>query len=674
MSDIFIPGVRSRFNTEQIVEDLMTIERIPRNRVQNNIDTLQVQKGYWQEVGRRMNSLQRSANHLYSFQNPFNERISRSSNDAVLTASTTREAAEQSFNFTVKQTAQADRFLSRPLDERTRIEAGTYTFTAGNDEISITFRGGTLREFVDTINRRGRDKIAASLIAVQSGTRSLLIESKATGAENRLSFSADAAELAVNIGMMERTNDTHREFPISENSVRREGQNASNITINDGVMQVYPLSSASIPLNLPVDAGSPLVLRLETQTRVETDNVFNTPPQPPPGPSVPAASVTYGGITIENRPSLAPLPEWQAPPVPVRRDDMSVLTLVFSDGSSAKLPAISDSGNFTARQYNLSEIAAGKTIVSLNVENENTHRQVSIGKVEVLDPTTTGGLRPVNAVSTARDAIITMEGIEITRSTNTINDLIPGVTLNVRGVSDRPVELNIRADTESVKDAIITFVGNYNRLMAEINVLTRRDDRVIDELTYLSREEVSEMRERLGIFAGDSTLNTFRNNLQRIVTAPYPTHMERELSLLAHIGISSNAERSSGYDPSRLRGYLQIDENALDKALENNITAIRELFASDTTGNLLADTGVAFNVDALVRPFVGIGGIITLKTNTIDSRISQDERRIVTLDRQLAAKEQELRIQYARMEAAYARMEQMSNSLDNFSQQNRGGR
>jgi flagellar hook-associated protein 2 len=150
--------------------------------------------------------------------------------------------------------------------------------------------------------------------------------------------------------------------------------------------------------------------------------------------------------------------------------------------------------------------------------------------------------------------------------------------------------------------------------------------------------------------------------------------MERELSLLAHIGISTNAQGNSGYDPSRLRGYLEINERVLDQALETKMSAIRELFASDTTGDLLADTGVAFNMDALLRPFVEIGGIISLKTNTIDSRINRDERRIATLDRQLAAREQQLRIEYARMEAAYARMEQLSNSLDNFSQQNRGNR
>ncbi|MCL2229810.1 MAG: flagellar filament capping protein FliD [Treponema sp.] len=672
MSDVYIPGVRSRFNSEQTVENLMNLERVPRDRVQQQVDTLQVQRGYWQEVGRRINTLRDSARALFSFQNPFNERIGRSADENVITATATREAAEQQMRFAVKQVASADRFLSQPLDERTRIEPGTYTFTVGNDEISIAFRGGTLNNFVELINRRGRDKVAASLIAVQPGTRSLLIESKLTGSANRLGFSGDAAELVTRLGMMETSNDTQRNISINESSVRRT-ENAQNVSVNEGVLKVAPRAAASLPVNIQITDNSPLVLRLETQTRVEGEG--STVTQTPPGPTVPAGSVTYSGITIQNQPSSAPSQDLAPPAPPVRNDNMNVLHLVFSDGTTARLPAITDSSSFTARQYNLTDVARGKTIVSLDLRNENTHREVSIGKVEVLDPTsTTGGLRPLNAVATARDAIISMEGIDIVRSSNNIDDLIPGVTLNVRGVSERPVELRIVANVEAIKDSIISFVGNYNLLMAEINVLTRRDDRVIDEITYITAEERTAMRERLGVFASDASLTTFRNNLQRTVTAPYPTSMERDLALLAQIGISTNSNRSSGYDPSRLRGYLQINEPELDAALENKVPAIRELFASDTTGDLLADTGVAFNVDALMRPFVETGGIISLKTSTIDSRISRDERRIANLDRQLAAREQELRIQYARMEAAYARMEQMSTSLDNFNNQNRGNR
>jgi len=683
MSDVYIPGVKSRFNSDQIVDDLMKLERIPRDRTQNNIDSLRVQKGYWQEVGRRITSLRDSSRLLYSFQNPFNEKLGNSADDSVITATATRDALEQSLSFTVKQTAQADRFLSQPLDEKTKIDAGTYSFSVGNDEISFNYRGGTLRNFAETINNRGRNKVGASLITVKPGTISLLIESKLTGSENRLGFSQDASSLAANIGMMEVSNDTQKDIVISENTVKKSGQNEAGVAINDGVLQVSPLSSASVPVNIAIGSDSPLVLRLETQTKVGSNDNLNIP-QPPPGPSVPTSSVTYGGITVENLPSSAPLPEFTPPPVPKRVDNLEVLNLVFSDGTTAKLPAITDSSSFTARQYNLAEVARGKTIASLNIENTNTHREVSIGKVEVLDPSSKGGLKPSNAVSTARDAIIAMEGIEITRPTNVIDDLIPGVTLNVRGVSNKPVEVKIAPNVEAVKEAIITFVGNYNRLMAEINVLTARstysgsgyntnvDDTILNELTYLSAEEKAEMKTRLGAFNGDVTLNNLKSHLMRTITAPYPTSMERDLTLLAQIGVSSNASRTSGYNPAQLRGYLEIDEKNLDAALETKMPAIKELFASDTSGDLLADTGIAFNVDALVKPFVETGGIISLKSSTIDSRIGQDEKRIVNLDRQLAAKEQDLRMQYAKMESAYSRMEQMSKSLDNFSQQSRG--
>ncbi|GHV95313.1 flagellar hook-associated protein 2 [Spirochaetia bacterium] len=680
MSDVYIPGVKSRFNSEKLVEDLMKLERVPRERTERNVENLETQKSYWQEIGRRINALRDSARLLYSFQNPFNERLARSADESIITASATREASEHEYSFTVKQTAAADRFLSPPLDEKMRVESGTYSFSVGTEEISFSFRGGSLKDFVDALNRRGRDKISASLIAVQSGTKSLLIESKVAGAENRLGMSGDAAALAVRIGMMEQGNDTRRDIPISEETVRKNAapgsiQSAGTISVRDGALEVPALGSASVPFNMYIPANSPMILKIDTATKIHSDPTF-TVPQPPPGPSVPAGSVTYGGITVENEPSDAPLPEWKPPPVPQRVDNMAVLSLTFSDGTNAKLSPITDTGSFFTRQYRLADVAQGRTITSLNVENANTHREVSIRKAEVFDPEAVGGgLKPINPISTARDAIITMEGIEMTRPSNTISDIIPGVTITARGVSDRPVELKITTNLEAVKDGLIGMVGNYNRLMAEVNVLTRSDSRIIDELSYLNADEAADMKKRLGAFSGDSTLNQFKSNLQRTVTAPYPTDMDRELNMLAQIGISTNARNQGGtYDPSRLRGYLEIDERALDAALEVKLPAIKQLFGFDTDGDLIVDTGVAVNLDALAKPFVETGGIVNLKTSTIDSRISQDRRRMETMDRQLAAKEAELKIQYGRMEGAYARMEQMSSSLDNFNQRNNNNR
>jgi flagellar hook-associated protein 2 len=265
-----------------------------------------------------------------------------------------------------------------------------------------------------------------------------------------------------------------------------------------------------------------------------------------------------------------------------------------------------------------------------------------------------------------------MEGIEVRRDSNVIDDLIPGVTVTARGVSTRPVTLGIEPDREGIKDSIISLVGNYNRLMAEVNVLTRSDSRIVEELSYLSADEQESMRARLGAFSGDTTLNQFKNSMQRSAAMAYQTSGEdQDYVLLAQIGVSTDVRHagSAGYDPARLRGYLEIDEKVLDAALETKLPLIQQLFGYDTDGDLIIDSGMAYNIETLSRPYVESGGFIALKTGTIDSRVSQDRRRIETMDRQLASKEAQLKIQYGEMESAYNRMEQMSSSLDNFTQQ-----
>ncbi|MDR2552477.1 MAG: flagellar filament capping protein FliD [Treponema sp.] len=665
MSDIYVPGIRSRLNTGGIVEDLMKVERIPRDRAEKQIETLQTEKGYWQEIGRRITTLRESSRSLYSFQNPFSERVALSSDESVLTAIATRQAIEQERTFTVKQVAKADRFLSNPLDASYKVPAGIYGFTVGNDEISINYRGGSLKDFAEILSRRGRGKIQASVLTVEQGTQSLLVESLLTGSENRLGFSGAAEPLARSLGIGEKPPKLPQAASLPDKAVLRE----EVLTLGAG-------KQASIGLNenaRALSAEKGVVLRFETSTRVNPQEAAGD--DRPPGPGLPqSGSISYGGITIENDSSSVPVPEWVPSSRPVRVDDPAMLSLRFTDGSTAALPVVQDSTGFIPGQISLDEFGGGKAVASMELVNNNTHRDLFIRNVSILNPSTPPeqDFKPQNALSSAQDAIVVMDGIEVKRPGNDISDLIPGVTLTARSPSDKPVSLKVEPDRETVKEAIITMVGNYNRLMAELNVITRNDERVVRELSYLSAEEQGEMLKRMGTFSGDSMLNQFKNGLQRAVTSPYPTQEEQELSMLAQIGIGTDVRRSgasAGYDPSRLRGYLEIDEKVLDEALRIKLPAIQQLFGSDTDGDLIVDTGIGHAVETLSKPYVETGGVVALKTGTLDSRIDQEQRRIATLDRQLEAKEASLKRQYGNMESAYNRMEKMGTSLDNFSRQ-----
>jgi flagellar hook-associated protein 2 len=556
-----------------------------------------------------------------------------------------------------------------------------YTFSAGKDEVSFNFRGGSLKEFTEALNRRGQDKIRGSLVTVQPGTKSLLIESLVTGADKRLGFSGDAEKLAIETGIVERANDSRRNITLNADSVRMPGTPGQTrglspadpnfVSLTEDTLKAAAGGRALIAFDSAIRSSNNLVLSFEASTELRSEEDTPVPP-PPPGPSIPGAgAVTYGGITIENDLSSAPIPPWTPPEAPRRVDDLGVLALNFSDGSSAALPPMGDSQDFTSYQYRLSDVAGDKLIVSMELANNNTHRDVSVKNIRVFDPDATGDLRPRNPVSLARDAVIAMDGIEVTRPSNTINDLIPGVTVTARSPSNQPVKVEVQPDRESIKESIISLVGNYNRLMAEVNVLTRNDDRIIQELSYLSAEEQEEFRNRLGVFAGDSTLNQFRNSLQRAAISPYPTLADGDLTMLSQIGVGSDvrgAGSSTGYDASRLRGYLEIDEKILDNAIAAQLPAIQRLFGADTDGDLIVDSGLAHALETIAKPYVEVGGIISVKTGTIDSRISQEQRRMETLDKQLVNKESALKKQYGQMEEAYNRMERMSTSLDQFSQ------
>ncbi|MDR2900904.1 MAG: flagellar filament capping protein FliD [Treponema sp.] len=680
MSDISIPGVTSRFNTEKMIEDLMNVERVPLRRMESTVETLQSEKGYWQDVGRLMTTLRESSRVLYSFQNPFGERIASSSDEFALTATADRDALEQERFFTIKQAAQADRFLSAPLEKDYKIPEGSYSFTVGEDEISFNYRGGTVDDFVSALNRRGRDKLKASTLTVQPGKKSLIVESLVTGAAQKLGFSDAAEKLAIESGMVEKVTDSARDIRLAQNTVQvKNAANSASISFGDGTLNVGAESSANIPIGSALPNQNALTLEFEIATQVRNDDDLAVM-GPPPGPSIPGTgSISYGGIVIESDNSTVPMPAYTPPEPPKRVDDMNVLFLTFSDGTNRALPPIHDSESFDTYQYDLGDVSGGKTIVSIDMMNKNTNRDVSIRNITMYDPNVSGGFKPRNAVSQAQDAIILMDGIEIQRPTNTIDDLIPDVTLRINRATDDPVSLRIEPDRESIKDAIYTMVGGYNQLMADINVLrantnelNRNDQQIIQELTYLTDDEVKAFEEKAGAFSGDTTLNQFKNSMQRIVTSPYTTVAEKEVALLSQVGIGTDVRRSGmgGYSASRMRGYLEIDEDALDAALLDNLPAVQQLFGQDSDGDMIVDSGIAFALDGLMRSYVETGGIISLKTGTIDSKINQEERRIETLDTQLARKEDNLKRQYGAMEGAYNRMESIGSSLDQFSQRN----
>ncbi|MBQ5472976.1 MAG: flagellar hook protein, partial [Treponema sp.] len=204
MAGINIPGVTDQYKTSETIEKLMQIERIPLTREQKTLDSYKSEQDAWRSINRKMTSLRDSVKSLYSFENPFNNKLCSSTDDFAITAEATRKADYDSFKVDVVQPATADRFLSSELDADTKVPAGTYIYKINDKTVTMRWKGGSLQDFSNSLNKRGNDLIKTRVIGATKGKKTLAIESLKTGEENKLNFEGDAKAFAESCGMIVR--------------------------------------------------------------------------------------------------------------------------------------------------------------------------------------------------------------------------------------------------------------------------------------------------------------------------------------------------------------------------------------------------------------------------------------------------------------------------------------
>ncbi len=651
-----IPGVSSKYDSEETIEKLVEVESIPLARMEREKQTYKNQKRAWLSLNQRMTAVRETAGNLYGFQNPFNNRIAGSSDESILTATADRTAVEDEVSIQVKRVAGADRFISKSLPKDYKAPAGTYRFRVGEEEIRVNFRGGTLKELADVINSKAGDLLEASVVSDSKSTQVFLIESKKTGARNQLSFFDQAATFGDEAGIIERSLEASR-------SIQLKRYPEETLTLN-------PVSEAKIPLSPPHTMKANMVLSLEVRVQRLPEEAYQEP-TPPPGPAIPSVGgIDFEGIAVESARSRTVLPPWE-PPEPLERVDDPKILFVQEGDSVTALPPLQDSEQFVSLQFEASQLPP--RIDSLIVRNRNTHRIVQIRNIRIYDKTARGDYRAVNPLSSAEDAVIVMNGIEITRESNEIDDLLPGVNITLHGSGDQPVTLSVARDLESIKEGLFNFIGYYNQLLMHVDILTRQDEGVLEAAVFLDDDEKEQAEEDLGLFRGNTTLMQLKSRLQRIMMDPHPTDGGQALSLLAQIGISTSGgqfQTSGVVDRTRLRGYLQIDEDKLEESVNRMGDWVKQLFGYDSDNDLAIDSGAAYQLDNYLKAYVGIGGIVSNRMAALDNSIARKDREIERYNEHLEDYEAALRNKFGAMEGALNNLEKSSQAIENLNRRN----
>ncbi|MEL3906728.1 MAG: flagellar filament capping protein FliD [Treponema sp.] len=646
-----VPGIGAG-KYDNLIETLMKKERVPRDKAAEDLKKYEQQNTIWRKLSQFSAQVRDKTRELYSFNNPFVEKTVESSNERALTATASRDAREQSFKISIEQIAKADSFLSKELSKDFQVPKGVYTFSVGEKRLSLNWQGGKYRNFINAVNKKGKNIIQISEIKTSGTANALVFEAQVSGAANRLVFADDALPFALENGLIKENDGAAVE--LAKTAAAVPAQTTEQIDFSQTVR-----GAQEYVLEYTVALGEGSVLAGDNSSAIQdTEAVYEQ-----------IGAVSFKGVTVTNALSDSGIAPEAAgiSAAGAAIEDYNVLSLVSARGTLIPLPVLKNTGERQVFTIPLSEYG---DIKALAIHNNNTEKTVAIEEIRVYDPKATGDYIPVNPVSQAQDAVFRFEGIRVTRDKNTVDDVIPGVTLQLEDTTEKPETVSIKPDTETAKNAVIEFVASYNRLLAEINIVTSNQQAVIDEIGYFTDDERKSAEENLGALFGDTTLSSFKSKLRQIVSGVYRKNDDTDIRSLAQMGISTKSDTSTGYNDARLRGYLEIDEKTLDEALKHSMEDVRFLFGYDTNNDILVDDGVAFQFFTQIDPYVQRGGIFSTRTNGLTAQIKTNKEKIDRYDKELEKKEQILKQKYGAMDGSLRKLQKQSDMIDNFKKQN----
>ena len=169
----------------------------------------------------------------------------------------------------------------------------------------------------------------------------------------------------------------------------------------------------------------------------------------------------------------------------------------------------------------------------------------------------------------ADDAQVQIDGITVTRETNTIDGVIEGITFTAIGNNTgAPATVSINQDFGAIEEKVQAFVDAYN----DVKALT-------DELTDYDQEQ-----EQGGLLTGDATLRNVMAQLQRFMRRSVTDLSSNTIRALVDLGVSTN---------QNIDYMLELDSNLLRSALTSSSNDVLALLAEDTraTDSQISFTG-----------------------------------------------------------------------------------
>jgi flagellar hook-associated protein 2 len=240
-----------------------------------------------------------------------------------------------------------------------------------------------------------------------------------------------------------------------------------------------------------------------------------------------------------------------------------------------------------------------------------------------------------NTLQSAQDSIIGYEGLSITRDSNSITDVIDGVTVNLMGASSSNIRVDITNDKSTLKSTVQEVVNNYNNFLTLLDEFTTSDDNSTADMAGALTEDTSLIR-------------FLKNKVKDAVFADSSTP-SGSITALRDLGLSVNQY-----------GDITLDEAVFDTVVLSNYDDTVAMLTADTSNeNLFSDTkkGLAQDIATTLSNFTDSDGIVTNREAGAKTDLTGHQDELLKL-------EARMEIVYNRYLAQFGAMETMMARLD----------
>jgi len=248
------------------------------------------------------------------------------------------------------------------------------------------------------------------------------------------------------------------------------------------------------------------------------------------------------------------------------------------------------------------------------------------------------------------------DGILISSSTNQLDGVIQGVTIDLTATSDESVEISISQDTESIETKIQEFVDAFNAAVEQIDFQTRFDQ---------------ETEER-GTLLGDGTVIGLRNAMFSGLLRENDG-FSSAFSRLSDVGITIGSESKLEFDSEKFRTAYAEDSQAVEDLFSRRTVQTNEVDEDATFLNPeieleYSERGVMVMFEQFAETYTdSLTGILSGRDDAFDDQIALQESRIESIEARLDARREVLTRQFLAMEQAIAGFQSQSSALSQIS-------